>query len=199
MVYFNQIWDLSDLLADDLSASVPTFLFSPLFDQIEVGSVRPQSAQYGPHSITGTPYLRMVEEFLNDPSRAGPHAVNQSTYTAAAVVGVQSAVKAWNETKFTLGKQCNFIWDALAFMLSKAGYSHELVNTLGQQNLTFNLGSPDTDVRHRMMTLWSGYPSDDLGHLFTDDDLYNNSRMHQPFYIDESILSSDEDVQERAA
>ncbi|PPQ90935.1 hypothetical protein CVT25_008302 [Psilocybe cyanescens] len=90
-----------------------------------------------------------MTEFLNDPSRAGPHAVDQLTYTTAAVFAVEFAISAWNETKSilpfafeeTCGEHWNFVWDTLAFMLSKAGYSAELVNSLGQRNITMNLGT----------------------------------------------------------
>ncbi|PPQ86054.1 hypothetical protein CVT25_002235 [Psilocybe cyanescens] len=211
---------LSDLLADDLSASVPGFLFSASLDQIEVGSEQPRPAWYEYYYITGTPYLRMVKEFLNDSSRAGPHAVNQSVHTAAAVVAVRFVVRARNQTKFIVHREWDFIWDAFPFILSKAGYSAELVNTLGQQNLTSNLGKPDTNVRHRVQTLfgavrnyllkftrsnlsqfkiiidWAEFPSDYFG-CFTARDLDDCSDWQNTwglFYVDESILPKDEDT-----
>ncbi|PPQ94103.1 hypothetical protein CVT25_009254 [Psilocybe cyanescens] len=210
---------LSDSLADDLTASVPGFLFSALFDQIEVGSEQRRPAWYHLYRITGTPYLRMVREFLNDASRAGPYAVDESTYTQATVFAVEFAVMAWDETKSTSGEHWGLIWDAFAFMLSKAGYSAELVNLLSQQNLTFNLVRPGTNVCHRVQTLfgavrnyllkfngsspspfkiiinWTECPSDYVGNRFAAHDLDDNSRIRRIIYVDESIRSSVEDMQ----
>ncbi|PPQ87781.1 hypothetical protein CVT25_008825 [Psilocybe cyanescens] len=213
---------LSDALAADVSASVPGFLFSALFNHIEVGNERLQRVWHNHYFITGTSYLRMVREFLNDPSRAGTHTVDQSTYTTVAVFTVKFAVRAWDKTKFPSGKQWNFVWDTFSFMLSKAGYSTELFNTLGKKNLTFNLGRPQYNVRHRVQTLfgavrnyllkfngsspspfeiiinWTGHPIDSSGYVinrFTAADLIDHRDRCQPFYVDESILPSDEDTQ----
>ncbi|PPQ86055.1 hypothetical protein CVT25_002236 [Psilocybe cyanescens] len=220
---------LSYTLTPDVSASVSGFLFSAFFDQIEEGSERRRPAWYHLFLMAGTPFLRMVREFLNDPSRAGPHTVDQSTYTAAAVFAVEFAVRAWDWTKYISacpyegGKEWNFVWDTLTFMLLKAGYSAELISFLGQQNLTFNLGRPGTFVRHWVQTLfgavrnyllkfkgsspsrfkiiinWTRDPSDYVINCFTADNLNDRGRFrHQIFYVDESILSSDEDIQESA-
>ncbi|PPQ87784.1 hypothetical protein CVT25_008828 [Psilocybe cyanescens] len=217
---FKTFWELSNSLSDDLSASVPHFLFSPLFDQLEARIGLAHSGWYDIFNITGTPYLRIVREFLNDPSRAGPHAVDQPMYTTAAVAAVESAVMAWDGTldlspDSSTGNMWDIIWDALAFMLSKAGYSAELVNMLGEQDLTFNLGKPGTNVRHRIQTLFGavrGYllkfngstpspfkiiidgtphPSDYFDHWVKAEDLDDNWNTWGVFYVDESILSSD--------
>ncbi|PPQ87780.1 LOW QUALITY PROTEIN: hypothetical protein CVT25_008824 [Psilocybe cyanescens] len=210
------------ILAADVSAPVPGVLFFALFNQIEVGSEPPRSACYNPYHITGTLYPHMVTEFLNDPSRAGPHAVDQSTYITAAVFTVDFAVRAWDRKNHTLNEQWDIVWDALAFMISRAGYSAELVNALGQQNLTFNLERPRRNVRHRIQTLFgavhsyllkfkgsipspfkitingTGYSSDYVADCFTAEDLDDYSYWRDTrrvFYVDESILPSDVDVQ----
>ncbi|PPQ86053.1 hypothetical protein CVT25_002234 [Psilocybe cyanescens] len=222
LVPWEIFWGLSNPLAVDLSASVPGFLFCASFDQIKVHSHWPQFAWHFLYRITGTPYLQMVREFLNDPSRAGPHAVDQLTYTTAAVFMVDFAVSAWYTTKFTSGEQWDFIWDTFAFTLSRAGYSAELVNTFGKQNLTFNLGRPGTNVRHRVQTLfgavrnyvlksngsnpspfriiinWIQFPGDYVGNCFTAEDLDNDGGPWRVFYVDESILPSNQDTHEPA-
>ncbi|PPQ87785.1 hypothetical protein CVT25_008829 [Psilocybe cyanescens] len=227
VVPIETFWVLSDSLAAGLSASSPDFFFSSSFNQSEVGSVRRQPPWYDLYSITGTPYLRMARAFLNDPSRAGPHAVDQSTYTTAAVFVVEFAVRAWDWAKYIFlrqyrGSEWDFIWDAFAFMLSKAEYSAELVNALGKQNLTLKLGRPGANVRRRVQTLfgavrnyllkfkgssplpckiiidWTRYPNDKVLNCFTADDLDDNNIMRRLIYIDESILSNDEDLQEPA-
>ncbi|PPQ87783.1 hypothetical protein CVT25_008827 [Psilocybe cyanescens] len=225
VVSLETFWALSDSLAADLSSSVPGFLFFASFDQSKVGSMRRRPPWYDLYRITGTPYLRMVMEFLNDPSRAGPHTVDQSTYTMAAVFAVEFAVRAWDEAKSPSGKQWSFIWDAFAFMLSKAEYSPELVDTLCKHNLTFNLGRPRPDMRYRVQTLYgavrnyllkfkgsipspfqitingTGYSNELLVGCFTAEDLddcsdwWGTSRV---FYVDESILPSDQDTHEPA-
>ncbi|PPQ89478.1 hypothetical protein CVT25_012002 [Psilocybe cyanescens] len=165
----------------------------------------------------------MVREFLNDPPRAAPYTVDQSTYTKAAVFAVEFAVKAWDEIKYILlqrdeDKQWDLVWDAVAFMLSMAGYSAELVNLLSKQNLTFNLGRPGTNVRHRVQTLfgavrnyllkfkgsnpspfkiiidWTQYPNNYVGNCFMAEDLDGDGYTWRVFYVDESILPSDEDI-----
>ncbi|PPQ89427.1 hypothetical protein CVT25_002441 [Psilocybe cyanescens] len=218
---------LSYSLADNLSASVPGFLFSALFDQIQKASRWRGHAWYYIYCITGTLYQQVVREFLNDPSRAGPYAVGKSTYTTAAVFMVEFAVRAWDPTKYISPlayerDQWNFVWDAFAFMLSKAEYSAELFNTLGKRNLTFNLGRPQCDVRHWVQTLfgavrnyllkfngsspspfkiiinWTGHSIDSSDYVinsFTDTDLMDYLSRGRPFYVDESILPSDEDIQ----
>ncbi|PPQ86431.1 hypothetical protein CVT25_008089 [Psilocybe cyanescens] len=198
---------------------VPAFLFSALLSPIEVVNGRVGHEWLG--GFIGTPYLPIVGEFLNDPSRAGPHVVDQLTYTTAAAFAVEFAVTAWDGTKSISlhpyrGEQWNFIWDAFTFMLSKAGYSAELVNMVGQKNLTFNLGRPSTNVRHRVQTLfaavrdyfkqlsplpfkiiinWTQRPSYNVDNCFTAEDLDDDGDTRRVFYIDESILPSDEDTQ----
>ncbi|PPQ87782.1 hypothetical protein CVT25_008826 [Psilocybe cyanescens] len=225
VVSWGTFWALSDSLAAYLSASVPGFLFSALFGQIQEGSEWRAPAWYDLYCVTDTLYQRMVREFLNDPSRAGPYAVDQPTYTTAVVVAVEFAVSAWDEMEslspyvYELD-QWNFVWDALAFMLSKAGYSAELVDTLSKQNLTFNLGRPGTNVRHQVQTLfgavcsyllkfkgsipspfkiiinWTECPSDYIGNCFTAEELDDDwvSDTWRVFYVDESILPSDKDT-----
>ncbi|PPQ86059.1 hypothetical protein CVT25_002240, partial [Psilocybe cyanescens] len=226
-VSLGTIFALSDALAADVPASVPGFLFSALFNQIELRSEWVQPPWFSLCHITGTPYLRMVTEFLNDPLRAGPHTVDQSMYTAAAVFVVEFAVKAWNSTKHVPRylyehTHWDFIWDAFPFVLSKAGYSAELVNTLGKPNLTFNLETPDTNVHHRVQTLFGAvrnyllkfkgsspspfkiiidctpYPTDSSDYVinrFTAADLTDYQGQWRVFYVDESILPSDVDTQ----
>ncbi|PPQ93107.1 hypothetical protein CVT25_003087 [Psilocybe cyanescens] len=221
---------LSSFSAPAVLANVPALLFSATFDQIDVVNWLQKTNWYTSYPITNIPYLRMVMKFLRDPSRAGPYAIDLSTYTMAAVFAVEFLVRDWGGTKFTALQAFNyeewgFIWDAFAFTLSKAGYSTELVNMLGQQKLSFNLGRPSTNVRHRVQTLlgavrnyllkfkwsspspfkiimnWRGYPIDSSDYVithFTADDLYDNYWAHHLIYIDESVLSNDEDVQEPA-
>ncbi|PPQ87794.1 hypothetical protein CVT25_008838 [Psilocybe cyanescens] len=214
----------------NIPAYVPGIFFDASFYHIEVVGWRRRPLLDGFSArTTSTPWLRMVAEFLNDPSRAEAHAVDQLMYTTAAVFAVEFAVRAWDETKAIYphpfqGNQWDFIWDAFVFILSKARYSAELVNLLGKQNLTFSLGRPGANVRHRVQILfaavrnyllkfkgsspspfkiiinWSGYPNDSSDHVnycYTAYDLDdNNNTIRGIFYVDGSIFSSDEDVQE---
>ncbi|PPQ82039.1 hypothetical protein CVT25_014587, partial [Psilocybe cyanescens] len=225
-VYLRTFAVLSYSSAPDVSAQVPVFLFSASFDCIEVSNGRLVHARYDRDTISGTSYLLMVADFLNDPSRADTHAVDQSTYTTAAVFALEFAVRAWGATKYISGtqyedsNQWDFVWDAVTFMLSKAGSSPELVSLLGQHNLTFNLGRPSTNVGRRVQTLfgavhnyvlrfkgsnpsrlkitinWTECPSDYVGNCFTAYDLHNNYSIRRVIYVDESILPSDQNVQE---
>ncbi|PPQ87792.1 hypothetical protein CVT25_008836 [Psilocybe cyanescens] len=200
---------LSSSSTPDVSVVAPGFLVSAFLDRIEAGSERRRYPWKGAYRITGNLYPRMVKEFLNDPSRAGAHAIDQSTYTTAAVFAAE-------------GEQWNFMWEAFTFMLSKAGYSAELVNLLSQENLTFNLGRPYNNVRHRVQTLfgavrdyllkfkgsipsafkiglnWAEFQRDNISDCFTAEDLDDDGSKWRVFYIDESILPSDEDTREPA-
>ncbi|PPQ90609.1 hypothetical protein CVT25_007427 [Psilocybe cyanescens] len=140
----------------------------------------------------------------------------------AAVVVVEFVVRAWNQTKFILDTEWDFIWDVFAFMLSKASYSAELVNALSKRDLNFNLGKPGTNVCHWVQTSFGAvcsyllkfkgsipspfqiiingteYPSDYVANCAMDKDFEDSSvwlHPRQAFYIDESILPSDVDTQ----
>lgn len=224
MCILTQIWgrrysyDLLKLVAlsspslDGLS-HVPIFLFTADLDQLRIENGNfPDSV---PRFYFHDGYSEMVSKFLTSPRHAGPYAVGPSTYTTAAIFAAHFATMTWDtgKTKITRSDEWAFVWDALTFLLLKAGYSAELLSLFNRQDVVLFLGYPrDSFCIKRMYEAVSGYllrctgnippgfkiilhwrkSNANTGVYFTAKDIHKHKiDTRLPFLLDASIWEND--------